>query len=257
MAFHAEGDHLQAGSPSFGPLGQPHLLNRMMALKDESALRAGQAIALAWFVVVLGGMFLTGLSGHVLVSRIDDSERLFFVLAEMLLPAVIGGVLIAAVLSAVMSTADSQLLVAASVVSHDLGLAHERVWISRIVIAIVVVLAVALAIGLPEAIFSRVLFAWNALGATFGPIVVLTILQRRYAPTAAPFAMASGFLLTVLFYALPDSPGDVMERLIPFVVGTAVLLVWPLRAPSAAAGTPLTLYGESRVDAPNDSPNDR
>ncbi len=223
-------------SIGFGPLGQPHLLNRMMALRDEAALRRGRVVALAWFVIVLSSMFLTGLAGHALATEVVDGERLFFHLTSALLPAMVAGITIAAVLSAVMSTADSQLLVAASVISHDLGLGRERVSVSRWIITAMVVVAVVISVWLPEAIFSRVLFAWNALGATFGPLVLFTVFRWRHAPWAAPAAMVVGFLGTVVFYVLPDTPGDFAERFLPFVVGVGLLAVSRGWSSSVSAG---------------------
>ena len=212
-------------SIGFGSLGQPHLMNRIMALRDDAALRRGRVVALSWFLVVLSSMFITGLAGHALASDVVDGERLFFQLTAALLPAVVAGITIAAVLSAVMSTADSQLLVAASVVSHDMGIGRERISVSRWIITGMVIVAVAVSIWLPEAIFSRVLFAWNALGATFGPLVLFTVFRWRYAPWAVPAAMVVGFVGTVVFYALPDTPGDFAERFLPFVAATLLLAV--------------------------------
>lgn len=207
-------------SIGFGPLGQPHMLNRMMALADEGALARARLIALAWFVVVLGGMFVAGLAGHALLDRVPEPESLLFQLSEALLPAVVGALLTVAVLSAVMSTADSQLLVAAGVASHDLRRANSRIYV-----VLVGIVAVLLALFLPETIFARVLFAWNALGATFGPLVMQRLLGRPINPTMAPVAMAAGFALTVLFYSLPDTPGDVAERALPFAVGWVILML--------------------------------
>ena len=214
-------------STGFGPIGQPHLLNRIMALRNETAVRRGRIVAPIWFTVVLGSMFVTGLAGHALANNVVDGERLFFQLTETLLPTAVAGVMAAAVLSAVMSTADSQLLVVASVVSHDLGVARERVSVSRWLVAGIVALAVAISLGAPEAIFSRVLFAWNALGATFGPVVLVTVLRLRYTPAAVPASMLVGFTGTLVFYLLPDTPGDFAERFLPFVASAAVLRAWP------------------------------
>ena len=206
----------------------------MMALRDEAALRRGRVVALAWFVVVLGSMFLVGLAGHALATDVVDGERLFFQLTATLLPAVVAGITIAAVLSAVMSTADSQLLVAASVVSHDLGIGRNSVSVSRWIITGMVVVAVVISVWLPEAIFSRVLFAWNALGATFGPLVLFTVFRWRYAPWAAPTAMVVGFVGTVIFYALPDTPGDFAERFLPFVAATVLLVASRASSPASS-----------------------
>ena len=213
-------------SIGFGPLGQPHMLNRIMALADQTALSRARVIALGWFCVVLGGMFLSGLAGHALLEQVPEPESLLFQLSDALLPAVVGAVLTVAVLSAVMSTADSQLLVAAGVASHDLKRAN-----SRMCVVAVGIVAALLAMLLPETIFARVLFAWNALGATFGPLVVWRLLRRPINEAAVPAAMLAGFALTVIFYSLPDTPGDVAERALPFAVGWLILMT-PKRRPS-------------------------
>ncbi len=213
-------------SVGLGPLGQPHLLNRIMAIRDVGQLRTARVVALAWFVIVLGGMFLLGLCGHVLLvaTPVGDSEQVFFAMTNQLLPAVLAGVIIAAVLSAIMSTADSQLLVAASAVSHDL-MHSTSLLVSRLVVLFVGMLAVLVAYGLPDAIFTRVLFAWNALGAAFGPVVIARLLRWPVRPGAVIAAVGTGFALTVVFYLAPDTPGDLAERAAPFLIGVLILLV--------------------------------
>ena len=217
-------------SVGLGPLGQPHLLNRIMAIRDLGQLRTARVVALAWFVIVLGGMFLLGLCGHVLLvdAPVGDSEQMFFSMTSRLLPAVLAGVIIAAVLSAIMSTADSQLLVAASAVSHDL-MHSTSLLVSRLVVLFVGVLAVLVAYGLPDAIFTRVLFAWNALGAAFGPAVIVRLLGWPVRPGAVIGAVATGFTLTVALYLSPDTPGDVAERAAPFLLGFLILLLGKYR----------------------------
>ncbi len=218
--WYAIGFFLGMVSIGFGPLGQPHLLNRIMALKNPEDVRLARSVALTWFVCVLGGMFTLGLCAHVLLAGADLGEQVFFEMADQLLPAVLTGILIAAVLSAIMSTADSQLLVAGSAIQHDLlGGGSSARW----AVAAVAVLATLLALFLPEAIFSRVLFAWNALGAAFGPLVIVRLLNWRVPDWSVPVALVTGFGLTVVFYSLPDGPGDLWERGVPFVAAFVVL----------------------------------
>ena len=136
--------------------------------------------------------------------------------------------LLAAVLSAIMSTADSQLLVAAGVIAHDLGLGHRGraslLRVSRIVIVALVAAAVAVAVYLPESIFNRVLFAWIALGSAFGPLVFLRLAGYEAPAQAILLSILTGFSLSVLFYLLPNTPGEILERLAPFCCAAAVLL---------------------------------
>lgn len=215
-------------SVGLGTFGQPHLMNRFMALRDQTALRQARHIAVGWYVIVYGGMVVLGLSARVLIPDIANPETLFFVLTTDLFPTIIGGILLAAVLSAIMSTADSQLLVAASAVAHDLRLdaryPTKRLLVSRVAMAGVSVVAIIVAVYLPEAIFSRVLFAWNAIGAAFGPVVFLRLAGWHFREHAVFASILTGFALTVLFYLRPDSPGDVLERLVPFLAAGLVLV---------------------------------
>ena len=167
-------------------------------------------------------MFLLGVIGHVSAVEAAD-EQVFFVLAESLLPPILTGVLIAAVLSAIMSTADSQLLVAGAAVHNDLAAGGHRFGTARLAVTGVALAALLLALFLPEDIFSRVLFAWNALGAAFGPLVLARVMGWRGHDWGFPCALALGFGLTVLFYTLPDGPGDVYERAIPFAAAAVTL----------------------------------
>ncbi|EED31064.1 Na+/solute symporter [gamma proteobacterium NOR5-3] len=211
-----------------GTYGQPHLLVRFMALRDAKALRQARILTIVWYLLVFLGMCFLGLVGHILFPIVDDPERIFFVLTENLFPPVLGAVLIAAVLSAIMSTADSQLLVAASVIAHDLGLGKgsqsRSLLVSRLAIVGLVVLAVLIALFLPEKIFSRVLFAWIALGSAFGPLVFARLARWSVTPMATLLSVSLGFASAVALYLAPNTPGDIAERLLPFTI--AALCLW-------------------------------
>ncbi|MDX1406125.1 MAG: sodium/proline symporter [Woeseiaceae bacterium] len=206
--------------------GQPHVVNRFMALKDERSLRQGRIIALTWAVLVFAGMLLLGLCGRVLFSNLGDSEQVLFHAAGVLLPAVIAGVMLAAVLSAIMSTADSQLLVASSAISYDWQIASHRektgLTESRTTLIVVLILAAILALVWRADIFSRVLFAWSAAGSAFGPILIMRLLGRSVSEKSTLIAMVTGFGLTVLISWLPDMPGDFAERILPFVAAITI-----------------------------------
>ncbi len=212
----------------FGTYGQPHLLVRFMALRDERALRQARLITVSWYAVVFTGMVFVGLVGHVLHAGLENPETVFFTLTDSIFSPLIAAVLLAAVLSAIMSTADSQLLVGASAVSHDLGLGgkQRRMLYSRLSIVLLSLFAVGLSLYLPEAIFSRVLFAWGALGSAFGPTVFLRLGGMRLAPGAVLASILTGFVLAVTFYLMPNTPGDILERWAPFMAALAVLLVF-------------------------------
>lgn len=211
----------------FGTYGQPHLLVRFMALRDERALKQARWLTIAWFLVVFFGMYFLGLAGRVLVPELGNAESIFFTLTENLFPTVLGAMLMAAVLSAIMSTADSQLLVAASSIAHDLGHGRDHprsiMFISRLTIVVLVVVAIVVAIYLPATIFNRVLFAWIALGSAFGPTVFMRLAGVRLRQGGVLLSILTGFVLSVSLYLLPNTPGDIAERLLPFIAGLLVL----------------------------------
>jgi sodium/proline symporter len=208
--------------------GQPHVVNRFMAIESEKAIVHGRRIAVGWACIIYTGMVLLGWCGRILVENLGDGEQLLFVLATMLLPALLAGVMVSAILSAIMSTADSQLLVAASSVSHDLKGEHrsgaDGLVRARWVVLLIGVLAIILAIVFPDRIFSRVLFAWQALAAAFGPLLVMTLWRGPVRPGWRVAALATGFVMTVALSWTVESPGDWVERLIPLAV--ALVLAW-------------------------------
>jgi len=218
--------------------GQPHVVNRFMALRDERALRRARVIAIAWAIVIYSGMLLLGLAGRVLYAGLVEPEHILFEAATRLISPVLAGVMIAAVLSAIMSTADSQLLVAAASVTHDLPGARRRarrtLARSRMVVAALSAVAVSLAIAVPDTIFSRVLFAWHAIGSAFGPPLVLILVGIRPSGNGLFWAMLAGFSLTVILHWLPNlpDPGDAVERLLPLLVSGWI--TWATRRRGAA-----------------------
>lgn len=217
-------------SIGFGTFGQPHLMARVMALRDVKAIKQARRITIVWYLLVYLGMWFVGLVGHALHAGLDNSETIFFVMLDAHLPAVVSAILLAAVLSAIMSTADSQLLAAAAAIAHDLGLGgvdeRRTLLVSRLTIVALVGIAIVVAIYLPDKIFSRVLFAWMALGAAFGPSLFARLLGVSLPPVAVLLSILTGFLLTVLLSFFPNAPGDIAERLIPFVVACGILMIF-------------------------------
>ncbi len=208
--------------------GQPHVVNRFMAIEKQAAIPTARLLAISWAMVIYTGMVILGWSGRVLMTSLGNSEQVLFELARQLLPSVFAGITVSVILSAIMSTADSQLLVAASSVSHDLrngrAATRESLRQARWVVLIIGVAAIALAIFSPAAIFSRVLFAWQALAAAFGPLLIITLWRGPVRPGWRIAAMSSGFILTVLISWATETPGDIAERYIPLLV--ALALAW-------------------------------
>lgn len=227
---------------SLGTFGQPHLMSRLMAIRGAAERRAGFRIAMVWGLVVYIGMLIVGLAGRALMPELPNGETLFYAAASAYLPTVLAGIVIAATLSAVMSTVDSIMLAAAGAVAHDLGInkrfPNHQLLASRLVMTAIAVVAVVLTLNLPDSIFNRVLFAWSALGAAFGPILVWRVIGRVVSAQAALASMSVGFASTVLFYAYGAAPlatgllsqaahlpGDPFERVFPWLP-SLLLLLW-------------------------------
>ena len=210
-----------------GTFGQPHLVSRFMALQNRKALNQARFIAVGWFALVFFGMCILGIAGRALLPSLDNPETVFFTLTSSLFPSVFGAVMIAAVLSAIMSTADSMLLVAAACVAHDMGVEKcfkgKALLISRLAMLGVSIAAIALAIAVPASIFSRVLSAWTAIGAAFGPLLIIKLLQWRIQGTGIAVGMVTGFMSAVVLSFLPATSGGLVERILPFILAFAVL----------------------------------
>jgi len=204
--------------------GQPHVVNRFMALESAGQIRFARNIALAWACLIYIGMVVLGWSGRVLLPELADGESVLLVLSVDLLPAVLGGIVTGGVLAAIMSTSDSQLLVAGSAVSHDLRRGRISLKLDRAVIILLGIAALLLALLFPATIFERVLFAWQVLGNAFGPLLIVLLFSGDVAGRYRLAAMLTGALLTVALSFLPNAPGDAAERLIPFFLALLVAL---------------------------------
>ncbi|NDY95256.1 sodium/proline symporter [Wenzhouxiangella limi] len=205
--------------------GQPHVVNRFMALRSADEIRAARRIALTWATLIYLGMVLLGLSGRVLLPSLADGESVLLVLTVDLLPAVLGGLVTGGVLAAIMSTSDSQLLVAGSAVSHDLRRGNLSLALDRTVIVLLGLAAVALALFFPASIFERVLFAWQVMGNGFGPLLIVLLF---FGPVEARYrlaAMLTGALLTIFISFFPQVPGNAIERLVPFFLALGIAWV--------------------------------
>lgn len=216
-----------------GALGQPQLLNRIMATKDAKTRRQGAAITIGWGMIIYTGLTLLALTAKSLALDVDG-EHLFFEAAEAFLPAVLAGVVIAAVLSAVMSTVDSLLLAAASAVSHDMGLEYnspkKALLFGRIAMVGVAVLAVLLTLYLPKDIFSRVLFSWVALGAAFGPTILTRCLGWHVKGGFVLTAIVAGFAIAVYSANQSSVSADMFEKWVSWIVGMLILFAGRRRA---------------------------
>jgi len=218
--------------------GQPHVVNRFMALRaGERSVIVARRVAVVWAIVVYAGMITLGLCGRLLLPELVDREVVFLATTDALFHPVVAGVMVAAVLSAIMSTADSQLLVAASAVTHDLGFGKKDsrsalLWSRGVVLLLAAAAVLAALIG-PRQIFSPVLVAWSALGAAFGPLLLVTVWKGPVPPGRTLVAMLTGLTLAIsgaiLKSGIDSSWAPVLERVVPFATAFLIAATGPAR----------------------------
>jgi sodium/proline symporter len=216
--------------------GQPHVLTRYMAASGDEKIRQTQVIAMVWGVLVFFGAGYLGLAGRLLMPEIaagGDPEQLFPLLSRSMLHPLVAGVMLAAILSAIMSTVSSQLLVAASAVSRDLfesvlGVARSgraAVLAGRVAVLVLGVAALAVSLQDVRVVFWFVLFAWSGLGAAFGPVLLLSLWTDLLTRKGVVAGMLTGFGVTVAWKLSGLSDAVIYELVPAFVLASLAALV--------------------------------
>ena len=201
-----------------------------MAIRDSAAVRRGTIISTAWVALLFAGAVLLGVLARAYYGTLEDPETVLPRVATALLPGSIAGLMIAAVLAAICSTADSQLLVSASAISHDIFVrltgrrpdTRSIVLINRLAVLLVGLAAMLVALGKVRVIFDFVLYAWAGLGAAFGPALILVLLWRRTGAAGVIAGMAVGFITAIVWR---ETLHDYLYELVPAFL-LAFLSVW-------------------------------
>jgi len=221
---------------AFGYTGQPHLIARYMAIDDSEHIKKGRKIAYMWAIPAFTGAFFIGIVAFNLFGPdiVADSEQIMPYVANNLLPAWFAGILISGAMAAMMSTADSQLIVAASSVAEDLyhkigdkkTSPKKMLVVSRVVTVLVGILAFALAWTSEDLIFTLVSYAWSGLGASFGPVLLCIIYWKKITKEGAIAGMLTGSITTVVWKNIPPLQEIVAERFVSYILAfLAIFLV--------------------------------
>jgi len=218
-----------------GYFGQPHILARFKALSSERVAVRARRIALGWVLVTLGGAVLAGLAGIAWLEpplSDADSEKVFMLLVNALFHPIPAGICLAAVLAAIMSTADSQLLVCSSTFTDDFyqrffrrgASERELVNAGRLSVIGIALVAVMLALDPESKVLDLVAYAWAGFGAAFGPTLLLALYWRRMTARGAFAGIVAGGLTVVVWKQLS---GGIFERyeLVPGVMASAAAIV--------------------------------
>ncbi len=211
--------------------GQPHAVNKFMGMSPNASMNVARTVGLTWAVLLYSGMLIVGWAVRANM-QVDHAEDAIYEASKNLLPVVVDGIVVASVLAAIMSTVDSQLLVCASSVTHDLGLGkrfpNRMLLIARGTVLAIGVGALIAALLLPKDVFGNVMFAWAALGSAFGPLLIVRLCMGPVAPNWAFASMVIGGSSAVAaFYVnkmqlLPELPGGFLDRVGSFVIALAI-----------------------------------
>ncbi|MBQ5967631.1 MAG: sodium/proline symporter [Clostridiales bacterium] len=237
-----------------GYFGMPHILLRFMAIEDKKKLKLSRRVASVWVVISMGIAVLIGVVGYSLMQQgiapayenASAAETIIVDVAKWIashgyIPAFVGGVILAGILASTMSTADSQLLAAASSISQNLvqetfgkKLSEKKgMWLARICVIVISVIAVFLALDPSSSVFRIVSFAWAGFGAVFGPLVLFGLFWKRTNKWGAIAGMISGgttifvwkFVIRDVF---SDTILNIYELLPAFIIASIFIVVFSL-----------------------------
>ncbi|MEX0987737.1 MAG: sodium/proline symporter [Bacteroidales bacterium] len=219
---------------AFGYMGQPHLLTRFMSIKSPKKIRISRRIAIAWAIPAFSGAMLIGVVGVAMYGQgyFEDIEQIMPHMATTLLPAWLAGIFISGAIAAMMSTADSQLLVISSSVIEDLY--HQTLGkdvtdrfllrASRMITIVIGGIGLIIAIWSDKLIFAMVSYAWAGLGSSFGPLLLLMLKWKKVTWQGAIAGLITGFITTVIWSEITVLDDMLSVRFVSFVL--AFLAVW-------------------------------
>lgn len=234
-----------------GYFGQPHILARFMAADSVKSIPAARRISMTWMILTLAGAVAVGFFGIAYFAANPDlagavsenPERVFIELSKLLFNPWIAGILLSAILAAVMSTLSCQLLVCSSALTEDFYKAFlrkgasqtELVWVGRSMVLLIALVAIFLAANPENRVLGLVSYAWAGFGAAFGPVVILSLVWRRMTRNGALAGMLVGAFTVILWKNFLGHLG--LYEIIPgFIFASVAIVAFSLfgRAPSAS-----------------------
>ena len=227
-----------------GAWGSLRVLQRFMAIEDEAKIPASRNIGVAWlFLITVFGLAIGWAArpaleqAGMLAAAVADPEKVYFVVTEAFFHPLAAGVLLCGVVAAVMSTADSQLLLGSAVATGDLPLlrrftsslrARSRIWLGRLLLVVIGVVAMAIALYKPDSILDLVAYAFGGMGAAFGPCIILALYWRRFNRWGAVSGMVAGTAVASAWGFTSGGPGGVWDIMVGtpgFAAGMAASVV--------------------------------
>jgi len=221
-----------------GYFGQPHILVRFMSIRHEDEMHRAKLVGMSWMILSVVGSLAVGFFGFAYVVaegiNLNDSEKIFITLTQLLFNPWIAGFLLAAILAAIMSTIDSQLLVSSSVLTRDIYHAilrkdasnRELVWIGRVTVIIIAIIAWYISTDKDSSVLQLVAYAWAGFGAAFGPLVILSLYKRNITRLGALAGMITGSVTVIIWKPLEGGLFDLYELLPGFVFAWLAIILF-------------------------------
>ena len=216
-----------------GYFGQPHILARFMSVKSVGKLTESMTIAVIWVFISLGGAIMVGFIGKIMFDNLSggEEEKVFIYMIGKLFNPWVGGIMLAAILSAIMSTIDSQLLVSSSALTEDFyqkaikknATEREVILVGRMCVIVISIIALILALRPSDTILGLVAYAWGGFGAAFGPLVIFGLFSRETSWQAALAGMVTGTVVLVVWKQVGLS--SVMYEIVPGFTANCVTIL--------------------------------
>ncbi|PFG20057.1 sodium/proline symporter PutP [Serinibacter salmoneus] len=220
-----------------GYFGQPHIIVRFMALRTPAEAKVGKRIAISWMALTAAGAIATALIGIGYFAQnpdasLADPETVFLVLSQVFFHPFVAGLVLAAVLAAIMSTMSSQLVVCSSALVEDLynmvgkrSSDRAQLILGRVGVLAVAVVAALLALDQNAAVLDLVAFAWAGFGAAFGPIVLLSLYWKKLTAEGAMAGLVTGAIVVGVWGNVPALTGAMYEIVPGFLLNLLVAVV--------------------------------
>lgn len=218
-----------------GYFGQPHILARFMAADSVASLNKARKIGITWMILCLGGAVAVGYFGlaYFTERNIDlaNAESVFIELSKVMFNPWIVGIILSAILAAIMSTLSAQLLMCSAAITEDFykgffrknASSTELVWVGRLMVLLISVIAIVIAHDPNSKVMGLVSYAWAGFGAAFGPVVILSLFNRNISSKAALWGMLSGAITVVAWSPLMRYLGwDDLSKLYEIIPGFLV-----------------------------------
>jgi len=237
---------------AFGYTGQPQLLVRMMAMRSKKETRQSRWVAVLWTFLAYIGAFMIGIVGYKLVQAgalgdaaaivATDSEKIMPVMVMTLLNPILAGILLSGAVSAMMSTASSQLMVVSSSMTEDFyvhvakrKLEEKRMLLLNKILTLVVgLVGFLLAITMEDTVYGLVSYAWSGIGASFGPAIVLLIFWKKLSRAGVFASLLTGTLSAVIWKTWLLEPTGISERLASYLLAFTMAVVFSYLFPEAS-----------------------